>query len=179
MDRGTGNGADRGAEKKTGQRALARNLGGVGWRGLDGVRVFYLESLTLLVVFTAVTVVLVSAFASAGRISGEAGVLSGAVHLAENAAEMAAASDSGEKLFGLLNEAGNASVLEASDGASRSVYRARYDSNTMPADEGIFCVDVSWSPERDGLVRSTVNVYWDDGTEPVYALDLAVYIGGL
>lgn len=144
--------------------------------GADRGIAFYIETLALLTVFTAVIVVLVNSFFSAGRLSRKATVLSKAVHLAESAAEMVSSSESGDMLFGLLDENGNASVLETADGVSGSVYRAKYDEDLVPAADGIFYVDVSWAPEEGGLVRSTIDVYSGDGTEPVYALELAAYV---
>lgn len=145
-------------------------------KGAKNRRLIYIEILALLAVFTAVMVVLVNGFLSAGRLSREATVLSKAVHLAENAAEIALASESGEMLFGLLDENGNACALEGTDDASRSVYRAKYDADMMPAPDGIFAVDVSWMPGEGGMARSTVNVYCNGGAEPVYALELAAYV---
>ncbi len=139
---------------------------------------FYIETLALLVVFTAVTAVLATGFLLAGKLSQKAAVLTKAVHLAENAAEMASASTSGEMLFRLLDE-GNACVLTEAADVSRSTYRAKYDADMAPAADGIFSLDISWMPEEDGLTKSAIAVYWDDGTEPVYTLELALYTGGL
>lgn len=176
MERGAKNRADKGIEGSVRRKNLIGNLSrGAKECKQDGAAAFYIETFALLAVFTAVTVLLVNGFLLAGKLSREAGVLSGAVHLAENAAEMVAASDSGEMLFGLLNEAGNASVLEAAEGGLGNVYRAEYDSDTMPESGGIFYADVSWIPDQDGLVRSTIDVYWNNGAEPVYTLELAVY----
>lgn len=137
--------------------------------------VFYIEVFALLAVFVAVIVVLMNGFSSAERLSREAAALSCAVHLAENAAEMASASKSGDMLFNLLDENGNAFVLE--EGVSRSIYRARYDEDMMPAADGIFCVDVSWLLEDGGMAKSAVAVYLNGGDEPVYELELGIYIG--
>lgn len=141
------------------------------WRQ-DGTTVLFIETLALLAIFIIVTVILVNGFLFAGKLSKDAESLSKAVHLAENTAEMVSASKSGEMLFSLLNENGNASVLEQGGG----VYRAMYDADMNPAADGIFYADVSWAPEQNSLVRSTVNIYRKDGAEPIYSLDLAVYI---
>lgn len=146
----------------------------MGKRKVNRASAFYIETLALLAVFAMVTVILVKGFVLADRLSRKAEALSKAVHLAENAAEMAAASDSGEMFLDLLNENGNACALEAAD-ALCSAYRAEYDAEMMPAKEGAFRLEVSRSLEQGGLVRSAIKVYWDDAAEPVYALDLAVY----
>ena len=138
---------------------------------------FYIEALALLTVFTAVIVVLMNGFSSARKLSTKAAVLSKAVHLAENAAEMASSSKSGEMLFDLLNENGNASALEEAGDDLRSIYRAKYDEDMMPEADGTFCVDVSWMPEAGGMAKSEISVYWNGSTEPVYALELGIYIG--
>lgn len=143
-------------------------------RRQDGTTVLFIETLALLAIFTIVTVILMKGFLFAGKLSKNAESLSKAVHLAENAAEMVSASESGERLFSLLNENGNARVSEQTDDSC--VYRAEYDADMKPSADGIFYADVSWTPRQDGLVRSTVNIYRKDETEPIYSLDLAVYI---
>ncbi len=142
----------------------------------DGTTAFFIETLMLFTVFTVVTVVLMKGFSFAGKLSRDAESLSKAAHLAEAAAEMVSASESGETLLSLLNENGNASVLEQAADASYSVYRAKYDADMRPSADGIFYADVSWKPGQDGLVRSTVNIYRSGETEALYSLDLAVYI---
>lgn len=137
----------------------------------------YIEAFALLAVFVATIALLMKGFSSAERLSRDAEVLSKAAHLAENAAEMASASDSGEMLLALLDENGNAFALEEADNALRSICRARYDEDMMPAADGIFCVDVSWIQNDDGMAKSEINVYWNGGINPVYALELAIYTG--
>lgn len=149
-------------EKSTGKKA-------------DGSIVFYIEALVLLAVFTAVITVLMNGFSSAEKLSRKAASLSCAVHLAQNAAEMASASKSGDMLFGMLDENGNACVIE--EDASRAIYSARYDEAMMPAADGIFRVDVSWAPKEGGMAESKISVYRNDGDEPLYALELGIYIG--
>jgi len=178
MGKNTENGMDKGIDSGMRRKDLVRNLSHSqkGW-SRDGTTAFYIETLAILVVFTIVTVVLVNGFVLARKLSREAGVLTDAVHLAENAAEMAAASDSGEMLFEMLDEAGNAFVLDQENRTDGSVYCAEYDSYRMPAADGIYHVNVSWLPQEDGLVRSVVEVYWDKETEPVYRLETAIYTG--
>lgn len=144
--------------------------------GADKHIAFYIETLVLLAVFALVAVVLAKGFLLAERLSKEAEELSKAVHLAENAAEMAAASKSGETLFELLNEKENAYVLKESDDGLHNVYRANYDTDMMPAKDGIFYVEISWDAEKKNLAKSTVSVCRSDRKEPLYTLDLAVYI---
>lgn len=176
MENNTEKNTDRDMKKRRRYKSLVRNLKrGPKKRKKDGTAAFYIETLVLLALFTVIAVVLVNGFLAARRLSMEAEMLSGAVHLAENAAEMAAASDSGEMLLSLLDENGNACVLEQADSAGRSVYRAKYDADRMPAANGIFYVDVSWVPEKDGLVKCTVAVYRDNRADPLYTLNTAVY----
>lgn len=138
--------------------------------------VFFIETLALLAVFTIITVVLVKGFLFAEKLSRNAESLSKAVHLAENTAEMVSASESGEMLFSLLDENGNAYVSEQAEDSSYNVYRAVYDADMNPAVDGVFYVDVSWIPTQNNLVQSTVSVFRNDATEALYSLDLAVYI---
>ena len=137
---------------------------------------FFIKMLSLLAVFTIVTIIVWRSFLFAGKLSKEAEVLSKAVHLAENTAEIVSISKSREMLFSLLNENGNACALEQEADVLYGVYCVAYDNDMNPAANGIFCVDVSWIPARNGLVRSVVNVYWNDNSEALYSLDLLVYV---
>lgn len=130
---------------------------------------FYIETFALFAVFAAAAVVLARGFVLAGKLSRDARALSNAVHLAENAAEMASASESGEMLFGLLNENGNVGEIE------EGVYRARYDADMLPSADGIYSVDVSWNKEEGRLVKCAISVYQNGEAEPLYALDLTLY----
>ena len=152
-----------------------RNLGNTrtAWKQ-NSMTILFIETLTLLVIFTIVIIALMKGFLFAGKLSREADSLSKAVHLAENAAEMVSASESGETLLSLLNENGNAYVLKQTDDIC--IYRAAYDTDMNPASGGTFYADVSWKPGQDGLVKSTVAVYRNNEKEPIYSLDLTVYI---
>lgn len=139
------------------------------------ITAFYIETLVLTVIFIVVILVLMKVFATAGRISSQAKVLTCAVHLAENAAEAVAASDSEETLYTLLNEAGIGDVTASGTGDT-TLFRTQYDGEMDPAAEGSFQVDVTWEPQDGGeLVKSGITVYWNG--EEIYTLDTAVYIG--
>ena len=138
----------------------------------------YIEMMVLMAVFTAVTVILVKGFLTAGRLANEATELSKAVHLAQNAAEIASSSTGADMLFILLNENGNTySMGETDDVAHGALYRAKYDEDMMPAADGIFWVDVSWVPDGRGMARSIINVCKDGGVNSIYALEFETYIG--
>lgn len=138
------------------------------------ITAFYIETLVLTVVFIAVILVLMWVFALSGRMSTRAKLLTNAVHLAENAAEAVAASDSEDKLFALLDEAGRGNVTGPEEGEG-SFFRVRYDGEMNPAADGSFRVDVTWEPQEGDLVKSGITVYWNE--EVIYTLDTAVYAG--
>lgn len=132
---------------------------------------FYMETLMLAAVFVAVILVLVRIFALSGQMSGQAGILTCAVHLAENAAEAAAASENPETLKGLLEENGNVRLQESK---GECMLCAWYADDMSPAPEGDFRVDIRWASGEsagEGLPRSTITVYWEE--EAVYTLEIA------
>lgn len=136
---------------------------------------FYMETLILVVVLVAVILVLTRLFAFSADLSSRAGRLTRAVHLAENAAEAVAASDSLDTLRMLLEEDGNAQVRqEGTDG----ILTVRYDEDMRPVSDGKFCVEVSWGLEdaAGDFAESRVSVYWMEETEPLYVLETAVYL---
>ena len=99
------------------------------------------------------------------------------MHLAENAAEAVAASDSLDMLCALLEENGNA---EMSREEKEGMLQVWYDAEMRPASGGEFRVEVSWIPEAasgGGFVESTVAVYWMEEADPLYMVDTAVYLG--
>ncbi len=125
---------------------------------------FYMETLILVIVFTVVIVILTKIFAVSGELSRKAGILTSAVHLAENAAEAVAASDSAETLLGFLDENGNAGMKE--EGGS-AVLQAWYDEkmNPVPESEAGIRVEISWVREGDdSMVQSAIAVYWQEET---------------
>lgn len=139
---------------------------------------FYLETLVLAVVLIAVILVLTRVFAFSAELSNQAGRLTRAVHLAENAAEAVAASDGMDTLRMLLEEDGNAQVSQ--DGTA-GLLQVWYDEEMRPVLGGRFRVEVSWKPESaaaGSFVGSTVSVYWMEEAEPLYVLDTAVYTRG-
>lgn len=148
------------------------------------ITAFYIETLILVAVFILVILVLTKVFAWSGRLGERAEILTGAVHLAENAAEAAAASESLEDLRALLDENGNAGISEDGSRETGGILQAWYDGTGNPAPEGDFRVEVSWRPAGDlaesgggeGLVECTVSVFWTEEAEPVYVLETAVYV---
>ena len=71
---------------------------------------FYVETLILIIVFVAVILALTQVFGLSKKQSEEAKLLTGAVTLAQNAAEAFSAADSAESLLSLLDEGGNAAL---------------------------------------------------------------------
>ncbi len=140
------------------------------------ITAFYMEILVLVAVFTVVMLILTRVFALSGRQSAEAGVLTKAVHLAENTAEAVAAADSEEGFLALFGADGSVSTRDEN---GHRIYEARYNDEMEPAAEGSFLVRVEWLPE-DGaggeLVKSTITVYWKGGEEPVYTLETGVFL---
>lgn len=138
---------------------------------------FYIETLGLIVIFIAVILVLTRVFALSARMSARAGILTKAVHLAENAAEAVAASNSPETLQGLLEENGNARLSEDGENAVLYVW---YDEDMKPAEDGSFRVEITWKAEGEepDFAESTVCAYWLEEEEPVYSLETGVYFGG-
>ena len=138
---------------------------------------FYIETLILVVVLIAVILVLARVFAFSSAVSSRAEKLTRAVHLAENAAEAVAASDSLDTLGGLLGEGGNVQVSR-----EEALLRAGYDEEMRPLSGGTYRVEVNWVPEAapgGSFVESTVSVYWMEEEEPLYALETAVYLDGV
>ncbi len=104
--------------------------------------------------------------------SGDAKALTESVILAENAAEMASCSETGEELLARMNENDNA--RELTDGAY--TVEARYNDDLMADPEGRYIVDISWEPDDTGLVKNTVLVSLEGAEEPVYTLESSVYV---
>ncbi len=138
------------------------------------ITAFYVEALLLIVVFIGIIMVLTGVFGQGIMRSSEAKALTESVILAENAAEMAAASDSGEELLTRMNENNNARTL--TDGVY--TVEARYNEDLEADENGKYIVDISWEPEGDGggLVKNQILVSLEGGDEPVYTLESAVYV---
>ena len=133
---------------------------------------FYIETLVLIAIFIVVILILTRVFGMGNAQSRQAGVLTGAVTLARNAAEAVSASHDPESTAELLNENGNSEYAE--EGIT-----ARYDADLRPDPSGIFCVNISWDPEEreaGELVNSHIEVSYDGRSEPVYTIDTAVFI---
>lgn len=137
----------------------------------QGITAFYLEMLVLIVVFAGVILTLTRIFVLSKEESRQAQVLTRAVRLAENAAELVGAARSQEELLAMLDENENAGPLDEGS------LRARYDEDMSPKKSGEFWVDLTWE-ESQGLVESDITVYWMYGGEPVYTLHTAAFIGG-
>lgn len=137
----------------------------------EHITAFYLETLLLIAVFIAIILVLTRVFGMSRSLSGDAKLLTNAVCLAQNAAEAVSASESPEDVAVLLDQGGN--VVAGDDGVA-----AYYDRNMNPggADDAALRVEITWAPDGD-MVSSSISVYPDGGTAPVYALDTAVYLG--
>ena len=130
---------------------------------------FYLETLMLIVVFVLIILVLTQVFGLAQMQSTIAKQLNGAVILAQNAAEAAAASETPEELLKLLNDNDNAVLMADTAGVT-----ACYDSDLNPDAEGNYRVDVTRLPEETEngiLVHSVAEVRCDDAEAPVYRLE--------
>lgn len=142
------------------------------------VTAFYIEALILVAVFTIVILVLTRVFAWSGQIGRKAALLTNAVHLSENAAEAVAASDSLEEVMALLDENGNAQLLE------EGLLRVWYDEDMNPMPEGNLWLDVTWVPEESAsaggkrLVESQVTVYGAGDAGSIYTLETAVLAEG-
>lgn len=134
------------------------------------ITAFYMETLVLAVIFIVVILALIRIFSLSVRMSSQAEELTRAVRLAENGAEAAAASESGEKLARLLDENGNVTVRE--DGS----ILAEYDRDMKPLSGGDILMEITWEPEETGCVRCLITVSRRGDSRPVYTLTTAVYV---
>lgn len=135
------------------------------------ITAFYMETLFLAVIFVLLIMILVRIFALSVHMSDSAGQLTGAVQLAENAAEAVAASDSPEELLALLDEGGNAKISQ--DGVI-----CEYSRDMQPYPGGDIQVRITWEPKEDGCVDSRITVFSVSQQEPVYTISTAVFIKG-
>ncbi len=138
---------------------------------------FYLETLMLIVVFLMIILVLTQVFGLAQMQSTKAKRLTGAVILAQNAAEAVSASETPEDLLALLNENDNAFPMTDTAGVT-----ACYDSDLNPAAGGTYRVDVTWLPEEAGsgtMIRSVAEVRCDETEAPVYRLETESFRTGV
>lgn len=129
---------------------------------------FYVETLILIVVFVAVILALTQVFGLAKKQSEEAKLLTGAVTLAQNAAEAFSAADSAESLFTLLDEGGNA-VLEA------GTVKAAYGADMKPDPNGVLRVEIERISGSRLTAEGTVRVVRQDTGEEIYSIRTAAY----
>ena len=130
---------------------------------------FYLETLMLIVVFLMIILVLTQVFGLAQMQSTKAKRLTGAVILAQNAAEAVSASRTPEDLLALLNDDNNAFPMTDTAGVT-----ACYDSELNPDAGGIYRVDVTWLSEEAGdgtMIHSVAEVRCDETEAPIYRLE--------
>lgn len=138
--------------------------------GKGHITAFYIETLFLAVIFIGMILILLRVFSVSVRMSDSAKELTGAVRLAENAAEAVAASGSQEELMQLLDENGN---VRPRDGGG--VY-GEYDQDMRPALGGSLQMEVTWEPDGKGCVNSVITVCRKGEEEPIYTLTTAVYL---
>lgn len=127
------------------------------------ITAFYLETLLLVGLLVAVIMVLVGVFGIAKAKSMDATRLTDAVILAEDAAEALAASDSMEEVKALLDENGDAEMIDDVIDVLL-IHRDGYDIRI-------------WDPygsDRAGISVITVS----RGGETIYSLETWVYNGG-
>ena len=137
---------------------------------------FYLETLLLIVVFIAIILVLTRVFGLGRATGNQATRLNNAVSLASKAAEAFSAAETPEELARLLNENGNAGVMDDTLGVA-----AWYDLQMRPDPQGRMQVEIFWLPEpSEGgtLVRGTILVRLDGAVEPIYRLETAAFRKG-
>ena len=130
---------------------------------------FYLETLMLIVVFLVIILLLTQVFGLTQMQSTKAKRLTGAVILAQNAAEAVSASRTPEDLLALLNDDNNAFPMTDTAGVT-----ARYDRDLNPDAEGIYRVDVTWLSEEAGdgtMIHSVAEVRCDETEAPIYRLE--------
>ena len=137
------------------------------------ITAFYAEALILIVVFIGIILVLTNVFGAGLTRSTEARALTDSVVLAQNAAEIASASSSGEELYERLNENDNAAVLNE----LTYTVEARYNDGLEADKDGRYILKISWEEgDSEGLFLNSIEVRVEGSEEPVYTLDSAVYV---
>ena len=129
---------------------------------------FYIETLILIVVFIAVILALTQVFGLAKKQSEEAKLLTGAVTLAQNAAEAFSAADSEETLFALLDEGGNAD-------RRGGMVTASYGADMQPDPDGILRVEIERISATPQTAAGTIRVIRQDTGEEIYSIETAAY----
>lgn len=139
-----------------------------------GGAAFYVETLLLVLFLLASLTVLVQMLGAAKRTSREAKELSCAVGIAQNAAELFAASGSKEDFVGLLDAA------KAADG---TLYAA-FDAQGSPAESGtqtVYLLEAALdeaAQQAGVMLTAHFTVTAADRGETLYELDTQKYIGG-
>ena len=129
---------------------------------------FYVETLILIVVFVTVILALTRVFGLAKKQSEEAKLLTGAVTLAQNAAEAFSAADSAEELFTLLDEGGNA-ALEG------MVVTAAYGADMKPDPNGILRVEIERFSVSRWTAKGVIRVLRTDTGGEIYSLETTAH----
>ena len=129
---------------------------------------FYVETLILIVVFVAVILALTRVFGLAKKQSEEAKLLTGAVTLAQNAAEAFSAADSAEELFTLLDEGGNA-ALEG------MVVTAAYGADMKPDPNGVLRVEIERFSVSRWTAKGVIRVLRTDTGGEIYSLETTAH----
>lgn len=133
---------------------------------------FYVETLILILVFVAVILTLTQVFGMAKKQSEEAKLLTGAVTLAQNAAEAFPAAESSEALLKLLDEGGNAFL-------DNDTVTASYDADMTPDPEGVLQVVVKRRSASQWTASGTIRVIRRDTGHEIYSLEtVAHYLEG-
>ena len=129
---------------------------------------FYVETLILIVVFVAVILALTRVFGLAKKQSEEAKLLTGAVTLAQNAAEAFSAAESAEELFTLLDEGGNA-ALEG------MVVTAAYGADMKPDPNGVLRVEIERFSVSRWTAKGVIRVLRTDTGGEIYSLETTAH----
>lgn len=129
---------------------------------------FYVETLLLIVVFVAVILALTQVFGLAKKQSEEARLLTGAVTLAQNAAEAFSAADSAESLLSVLDENGNA-VL------SNGTVTASYGADMKPDPDGVLRVEIERFSESRWTANGIIRVLRTDSGGEIYSLETTAH----
>lgn len=135
---------------------------------------FYVETLLLIGALVAVVLILARCFSAAEQTRREARELTGAVHLARNAAEAAAGAGTHEELVHLLSR-------DAAAIAEESGFRFCYDEAFQGDPAGPLELTISWDRRPQpgcGLVHYTIIVENTVRGDELYRLETAVYLGG-
>ena len=111
------------------------------------------EIIVILAVFILAISVLTKAFVLAEQRSSKAAVLSDAVSLASNCADVFLASKDDEEIYRILNESDN-----AEKGEDLKVF---YDEDLKASKQGKFTV-ILHEEEKDGFITADISVFYAD-----------------